>query len=257
MRAPGRPKREGSPVNAPRFFVTAVLSADCVGQVVELPEAAAHHALRVRRLTAGEALTLFDGQGGEYAATIERADRRGAQVRVTAFDPIERESPLLLTLAQGIAANDAMDFALRKAVELGVTSIQPLVTARSAPLPAGERGERRHSHWQQIAIAACEQCGRNRIPLVAAPLPLPDWLAAEQRTGLILVPGGQDKLAGLSAPRGPLTLLVGPEGGFAEHEMALARRAGLGALGMGPRVLRTETAGIAALAAMQVLWGDG
>jgi 16S rRNA (uracil1498-N3)-methyltransferase len=244
-------------VSVPRFFVPSALSADCVGQVVDLPEAAAHHALRVRRLTAGQALTIFDGKGGEYAATIERADKRGAQVRVTAFDAVERESPLVLTLAQGVAANDAMDFALRKAVELGVTSIQPLVTARSAPLPAGERGERRHSHWQQIAIAACEQCGRNRVPLVAAPLPLPDWLAAEQHAGLILVPGGSDRLAGLAPPGTPLTLLVGPEGGFAEHEIALARRAGWRALGMGPRVLRTETAGIAALAAMQVLWGDG
>jgi 16S rRNA (uracil1498-N3)-methyltransferase len=253
----GRPERDCGPVSAPRFFVAAALSADCVGQVVELPEAVAHHALRVRRLTAGEALTLFDGQGGEYAATIERADKRGAQVRVTAFHPVERESPLVLTLAQGIAANDAMDFALRKAVELGVTSVQPLVTARSAPLPAGERGERRLSHWQQIAVSACEQCGRNRVPVVAAPLPLSDWLAAEPRAGLILVPGGEDRLAGLPAPRGPLTLLVGPEGGFAEHEIARARRAGLRALGMGPRVLRTETAGIAALAAMQVLWGDG
>lgn len=243
-------------VSTPRFFVPGALAVECVGTAIELPEGVAHHAMRVLRLPVGQALTLFDGQGGEYAAIIERADKRSTQVRVTAFDPIERESPLTLALAQGIAANDAMDFALRKAVELGVTSIVPLITARSAPLPAGERGARRHAHWQQIAIAACEQCGRNRVPAVAAPVSLDAWLAAAPRQGMILAPGGEATLAGLPAPSGALVLLVGPEGGFTESEIDGAQQAGLRALGMGPRVLRTETAGIAALAVMQALWGD-
>ena len=133
------------------------------GETVELDAGAAHHATRVLRLAVGDALTLFDGTGGEYAATLVRVDKRGASVRVERFVPVERESPLALTLAQGIVASDAMDSAIRKATELGVTAIQPLVTARSAPMPDGERGEKRVAHWRQIAIAAAEQSGRNRI----------------------------------------------------------------------------------------------
>ena len=147
----------------PRFFVPAPIARAAIGATVELPEAAAHHATRVLRLATGDALTLFDGSGGEYAATLVHVDKRGAAVRVESFRPIDRESPLAVTLAQGIAANDAMDYAIRKATELGVTSIQPLATARSAPLPAGARGERRIAHWRGVAIAACEQCGRNRV----------------------------------------------------------------------------------------------
>src|SRR5215468_4650333 len=160
----------------PRFYSRLPIGTDNAGRVIELDESAAHHATRVLRLAAGDALTLFDGSGGEFDATLERVDKRGAAVRVLRFVPIERESPLAVTLAQGIAANDAMDSALRKATELGVTSIQPLVTARSAPLPAGERADRRLAHWRQVAIAACEQCGRNRIPNVAPPQPFADWL---------------------------------------------------------------------------------
>ena len=159
-----------------------------VGATVELHEAAAHHATRVLRLAAGDALTLFDGTGGEYAVTLVHVDKRGATVRVEGFLPIDRESPLAVTLAQGIAANDAMDYAIRKATELGVTSIQPLVTARSAPLPPGERGDRRLAHWRGVAIAACEQCGRNRVPEVSPPQALTEWLAAWEGSGIVFAP---------------------------------------------------------------------
>src|SRR6185295_12621745 len=125
---------------------------------------------RVLRLTAGDTLTLFDGAGGEFEANLERIDKRGAAVRVLRFVAVERESALDVTVAQAIAANEAMDVAVRKATELGVTSIQPLVTARSSPLPPGERAEKRLAHWQHVTIAACEQCGRNRIPHVAPPV---------------------------------------------------------------------------------------
>jgi 16S rRNA (uracil1498-N3)-methyltransferase len=241
---------------APRFFVPLPLSPSLCGSEIALPDAAAHHAVRVVRLAAGDALTLFDGAGGEYAATLVRADRGGAIARIDAFSPVERESPLAATLAQAIAANDAMDFAVRKAVELGAAAIQPLVTERSAPLPPGERGDKRLAHWRGIAVAACEQCGRNRIPPVTAPLPWRDWLAGWKGRGVVLAPGVAHPLASLSAATGPIALAIGPEGGFTDRELDAARAAGFDAVSLGPRVLRTETAAVAALAALQAAWGD-
>jgi 16S rRNA (uracil1498-N3)-methyltransferase len=238
------------------LHVALPLGADCVGSEFALPDAAAHHAVRVLRLVRGDALALFDGQGGEYAATIKAVDKRGATVRIDRFDPIERESPLELTLAQAIIASDMMDYAVRKATELGVTALQPIAMARSAPLPAGERAQKRLQHWQQVAIAACEQCGRNRVPPVGAVASVADWLAGWQGRGLIFAPGAARSLADLAPPAGALALLVGPEGGFAPEELKLAERAGWEAVCLGPRVLRAETTGAAVLAAMQVLWGD-
>jgi 16S rRNA (uracil1498-N3)-methyltransferase len=210
----------------------------------------------VLRLAAGDALTLFDGTGGEFDATLERVDKRGATVRVLRFVPIERESPLAVTLAQGIAANDAMDSALRRATELGVTSIQPLVTARSSPLPAGERADKRFAHWRQVAIAACEQCGRNRVPDVAPPRPFADWLGEWTGSGVVLVPGAHRSLASFAGGSAPLALLIGPEGGLDAREVAAAQAKGFAAITLGPRVLRTETAAATGLALAQALWGD-
>ena len=240
----------------PRFFVSPSLTPAIVGQSMPLPPAAAHHALRVLRLAAGDALTLFDGGGGEYGATLIRAQRGDVDVRIDSFDPVERESPYSIVLAQAIAAKDAMDFAVRKAVELGAAAIQPLVTERSAPMPAGERGDKRLADWRGIAVAACEQCGRNRIPPVESPVPWTDWLAQGKDAAIVLVPGAPAVLASLPRPASPLELAIGPEGGFSERELASARKAGVRAVSFGPRVLRTETAGMAALAAMQALWGD-
>jgi len=239
---------------APRFFVPLELAPALVGQPLALPEAAAHHATRVVRLGVGDALTLFTGAGGEYAATVVDVGKRGATVRIEAFDPVERESPLAVTLAQAVAANDAMDHAVRKATELGVAAIQPLLAERSAPLPAGERRDKRHAHWRQVAVAACEQCGRNRVPEILPPLPLRDWLDGWRGGGAVLAPDGERTLASL--PAAPAALLIGPEGGFAPGEIAAARRAGFIAVRFGPRVLRTETAGMAALTAVNLLWGD-
>jgi len=241
-------------MGAPRFFVELDLEPAHVGATIALPEAAAHHAVRVLRLSAHDALTLFDGRGGEYAATIAAIDRRATTVRLDAFDPVERESPLDVTLVQAVAANDAMDYAVRKATELGVARIQPVNTERSAPLPAGERGDRRRAHWQQVAIAACEQCGRNRVPAVGAVLPLAEWLATWRDGGVVFAPDAAATIAAL--PAAPRALLVGPEGGFTAREIAAAGAQGIEAVRIGPRVLRTETAGVAALAALQALWGD-
>jgi len=243
-------------MTTPRFLVALRLAPSSVGLTVPLPAAAAHHAVRVVRLGVGDALTLFDGTGGEYAATLTRVDRNDVEARIESFDPVERESPLPVTLAQAIVANDAMDYAVRKATELGVAAIQPIVTERSAPLPAGERGDKRLAHWMGVAAAACEQCGRNRIPLLAPPAAWNDWLAAWSGTGILLVPGSAGTLATLSRPQPPVALAIGPEGGFAPREVDAARKAGFAAVSFGPRVLRSETAAAAGLAAMQTLWGD-
>jgi 16S rRNA (uracil1498-N3)-methyltransferase len=241
---------------APRFFAPLDLAPQAVGSIVTLPEAVAHHATRVVRLAAGDLLTLFDGAGGEYAATLVTVDRRAVTARLDAFDPVERESPLAVTLAQAVAANDAMDYAIRKAVELGVAAIAPLVTERSAPLPSGERADRRLAHWRQIVIAACEQCGRNRLPDIAPAQSLDEWLVTWRGAGVVLAPDGATTLATLAAPAMPLALLVGPEGGLGTRELAMAVAHGFAPLRLGPRILRTETAGVAALALLQSAWGD-
>jgi len=243
-------------MTVPRFFVSLALAPEMIGETIALPEAAAHHATRVLRLAVGDALTLFGGTGGEYAATIARIDKRGAAVRIDGYAPVEREAALAITLAQAVAAGDAMDFAVRKATELGVTAIQPLVTARSAALPSGERGGKRHAHWRQIAIAACEQCGRNRLPDVLAPQPLAEWLRGWHGAGIVFAPEAERGLASLPPPAAPVALLIGPEGGLAPDEVVAALRSGFAAARMGPRVLRAETATVAALSAVHALWGD-
>jgi 16S rRNA (uracil1498-N3)-methyltransferase len=243
-------------MGSPRFHVEIPLGPAMIGETIPLPAAAAHHAVRVLRFAAGDALTLFDGAGGEYAALLARVERGQAHVRIESFDPVERESPFVVTIAQAIAANDAMDFALRKSVELGATALQPIVCERSAPLPSGERGDKRLAHWRGIAEAACEQCGRNRIPPVQAPLAWSEWLGRWRGTGIMLVPRATAVLASLPRPASPIALAIGPEGGFTEREISAAEQAGWQAVSFGPRVLRTETAAVAALAAVQSLWGD-
>ena len=240
----------------PRFMCATVLTPGLAGHTVELDAAAAHHATRVLRLSVGDAVTLFDGTGGEYAATLVRIDRRGASVRVERFVPVERESPLPLTLAQGIVASDAMDRAIRKATELGATAIQPLVTARSAPMGDGERAEKRVLHWRQIAIAAAEQSGRNRVPQVAAPRAIAEWLSEWRGDGIVFLPEAPQSMTAMAPPTRPLAVMIGPEGGFDEREGAAARASGFHALRLGPRVLRADTAVAAALAVVQSAWGD-
>jgi len=245
-------------VSAPRFHWPDDLTAADAGREVALPDPVAHHALRVLRLAVGDPLTVFTGRGGEFAATLLRADKRRAIVRLDAFDPVEREAALTVTLVQGLAANDAMDHAVRKAVELGAAAICPVLTSRSARMPAGDRGAKRLAHWRQIVVAACEQCGRNRVPEVHDVAPLERLLAERARdsTGLILVPDAPSSLADVPAPARGVDLFVGPEGGFAPTEVEAARQAGMTAVRLGPRVLRTETATVAALAAINVIWGD-
>lgn len=243
---------------APRFHLPEGLDAGAAGREFALPDVVAHHALRVLRLAIGAAITLFTGAGGEFAATLVRADKRTAWVRVDAFDPVEREAPLAVTLVQGVAANEAMDYIVRKSVELGVACIQPVVTTRGARFPAGERGDKRLAHWRQIVVAACEQCGRNRVPPVQPVLDVDDWLTARvaNEGGFLLSPGASDSLSAMTAPLTRVDLLVGPEGGWTPQEVAQAQRAGCAPVRLGPRVLRTETAAAAALSTINALWGD-
>jgi len=212
----------------PRIFVEAGGMALAEGASAVLPGPAAHHAMRVLRLRQGDALTLFDGTGGEWRATIAAAGRRDATVAIGAHDPVERESPLAATLVVSTLATDAMDYAVRKAVEVGVAAIVPVVAARSQ---GASRGDRRVDHWRKIAVAACEQCGRNRVPPVELPQPLGAWLAVRDagRAGVVLAPGAAATLAVVGAVDA-IDVLVGPEGGFDETEIAAARKAGLRAV---------------------------
>ena len=244
-------------MSAPRIFVGDPLPHTPTGRDLELPEAAARHVALALRMRVGDALTLFDGTGGEFAASITRIDKRGVGASLGRFDPVERESPHRVTLVQAVIANDPMDWAVRKAVELGVAAVQPVLAARSQGSARGEKIERRLAHWRGIAIAACEQCGRNRVPGVLAPVTLSDWLAgattavaevAAAGPVLMLAPGAARSLAVACAAAAPSAVIVGPEGGFTDDELALAERRGVERVGLGPRVLRAETAAVAALA---------
>ena len=251
MQTPTRPR--------PRFHSTKPLDAALVGTAIELDEHAAHHAVRVLRLSRGDAITLFDGTGGEYAATLAGITKRSVTAAIDGFDAVERESPLRIALVQAVLAADAMDYAIRKAVELGAAAIAPVTCARSQMLLDGERARKRVAHWQSIAVAACEQCGRNRIPAIAPVVSLSTWLGAgatRNERVAIAAPGVKLSLRAFVVEAPPSAVVIGPEGGFTEDEIAMAVAAGAVAVGMGPRVLRAETAGVAALAMIAVLAGD-
>jgi len=227
------------------------------GAEIVLPEAAARHAVTVLRLQAGDALCLFNGAGGEYSASFVAVNKRETRVRLTGFHAAERESPLAITLALGISAGERMDYSLQKATELGVTAIQPLATERSVVKLAGERADKRLQHWQHVVVAACEQCGRNRVPAVAPVQKLYAYLAAVDRAKrlLLLSPDARTPLK-RALPASSVVLLVGAEGGFAPSEREAAETSGFEPVSLGPRILRTETAPVAALAVLQALWGD-
>ena len=223
---------------------------------------AAGHLLRVLRLGVGAALTVFDGRGREHLATIIVAQAARVEVAVgRAREPLP-ESRLAITLAQGVSRSERMDYAIQKATELGVTGIQPLLCERSVVRLDADQAARRLAHWRLVAIAACEQCGRARLPEIAAPLPLPEWLraggpvASPGQLLALLSPAGERRFAELPAVLERAVLLIGPEGGLAEAEERLARECGYGAFALGPRVLRTETAATAAIAVLQALRGD-
>jgi 16S rRNA (uracil1498-N3)-methyltransferase len=231
------------------------------GLRADLPESAARHAARVLRLRVDDALTLFDASGGEYAARIVGIERERVAVEVLTWRDVECESPIGITLVQALQAGEKMDMTVQKAVELGVARIIPVISRRSVVRLDGERALRRVEHWRGVVASACEQCGRNRLPEVTALEGLERWLAKAPAPGvrrLMLVPGAQQSLATAPQPlpNERVELLIGAEGGLAPEEMQAAVQAGFVGIRLGPRILRTETAGLAALAAMQSLWGD-
>jgi len=241
-------------MSPPRFYLDQPLAP---GARFNLPAGPARHAVRALRLAVDDAITLFNGHGGEYPARIERIQKDEVAVSVTGFADVERESRLRVMLAQGISSGERMDYTLQKAVELGVAAIPPIAAKRSVVKLAGERADKRVTHWQGIVASACEQCGRNQVPVVAAPMTLANWLGQQEAGRLLfLSPTAEARLADLPSSTAQDWLVAGPEGGFEADEIAALHAAGAVPVRLGPRVLRTETAALAALAAMQTLWGD-
>lgn len=242
-------------MRVPRFYLPVPLT---VGAHASLEGGAFNHAVRVLRLKPGAPLILFDGEGGAYTATLGEISGREASVEVMEALPAPVEPALPIVLAQGISRGEKMDHTVQKAVELGVSIFQPLFTERGGVRLNDERLTRKVQHWRGIVIGACEQCGRNRLPELREPLTLATWLAMPMAPGsrLLLDPLAEHSLRSLDPPSEALTLLIGPEGGLSPEELAQARTAGFVGVRLGPRVLRTETAGMAALAAVQALWGD-
>lgn len=242
-------------MRTPRLYLPKPLVC---GQTVVIDDKAAHHIIHVLRLRTGTAVHVFDGLGREHEATLKEARRSGASIEIGAPATPVAEPSLTVILAQGIARNDRMDFILQKAVELGIGSIQPLWMQRSQLRLKGERLEKRMQRWQGIIISACEQCGRATLPGLSPPADFADWIRTRPGGAmqLMLQPDSEDSLKDMAAPQDRVMLLVGPEGGLTEEEQTLARHTGFSGTRLGPRVLRTETAALAALAGIQSLWGD-
>jgi 16S rRNA (uracil1498-N3)-methyltransferase len=238
----------------PRFYCPQPLIP---GSVVDLPEAVAHH-LHVVRQQSGDELVLFNGEGGQARARLVEIGKRRASAEVVAMDAVDVELPFRITLAQGLPEGSKMDWIVEKAVELGAAGIVPLAAQRSVVRLSGDRADKRLAHWQAVVVSASEQCGRNRLADVAPVQDANRWLSApETGTRILLSPRADASLAQWvrAIPAQDVTLLVGPEGGFTDQEEDAARAAGALALSMGPRVLRTETAGLAALAILAASWG--
>ncbi len=239
----------------PRFFNAAPISRDGVfPRSLALDEQASMH-LRVLRLREDESVTLFDGLGGEFEARIVSIGKREVVAELRAHHAVERESNLDITLVQALATGDKMDWIIQKATELGVAAIQPVQTQRAMAKLSAERAEKRAAHWQGVVSAACEQCGRNRLPKVYGVMDFSAWL--KQPSAILRVMLHPDAIRGAwSKVRAPVAIIIGPEGGFAQDEVFDAERAGVVLASVGSRVLRTETAGLAAITSLQAVAGE-
>jgi 16S rRNA (uracil1498-N3)-methyltransferase len=239
----------------PRFFHPQPLA---VGAVVKLAPETAHH-VHVLRLAVGDNISLFNGQGGEYTATLTQIDRRAATAEIKTFSPREAELPYAITLAQALPEGSKMDWIIEKAVELGATAIQPLATRRCVVRLSEERAAKKNGHWNGIIVSATEQCGRNRLPHLADVADFGRWVTQPNlHRRLMLTPRATQSLSDWARhqPAQSVTLIIGPEGGLTDDEEKLACDHGVLPLSIGSRVLRTETAGLAALAALNALWGE-
>lgn len=238
----------------PRFFVAGPLAANLE---LSLPDTVVRH-INVLRLREGDSITLFNGEGGEYQAVLRQLAKREVLCEISRFDDVSRESPLWLGLAQAISSGDRMEFTLQKGVEMGVSVFQPLATERSIVKLAGERADKRIARWQEIVVSACEQSGRNHIPEVLPIMSYTQWLQSlpPADVHLMLSPLGEKKLADIATAPARAWLMAGPEGGLSLAEEQAGLKAGWTPLRLGPRILRTETAALAAASAMQTVWGD-
>ena len=227
--------------------------------MLSLDSEQAHYAGRVLRLRAGDALTVFDGSGGEYSATVDKVTKQQLNLSVGGHVSRDTESPFSIRLVQGVSRGDRMDIVVQKATELGVHRISPVLTDFSVVKLGPDRATKRRDHWQKIARSACEQCRRNIVPVIDSPQSLIDWFAdnsgGDERQ-LILRADAEDAMPAIDMPGSELTILVGPEGGFSDAEHERAAAAGLRAVRLGPRVMRTETAALAAISIAQATWGD-
>lgn len=238
----------------PRYYIDQAL--DC-GQTLSLPDELHRHAVQVLRGKVGDALILFNGQGGEYHASFSEVNKRNSSVTVSHFDDVDRESELDITLVLALIKSDKFDFAIQKAVEMGVTAIHPVVAARSVLNLKAGRLEKKIQHWQGVIHSACEQSGRTKIPELLAVEPFSDYLMRDDnRVRLTMLPEATKALSELTLPDKPISLIVGPEGGFRDDEVDLIRQQGIQTIKFGPRILRAETAVVAGLALCQSNWGD-
>lgn len=239
-----------------RVYIDAALSP---GTRITLPDVAANHLVRVLRLQPGADCVLFNGDGCDYSARLLSVGKRGVQAEILSSRVLENESPLRITLLQGIARGEKMDLVLQKATELGVAAIVPVLAERTEVKLDAERMPKRIAHWRNIVISACEQCGRTRIPEVGAPAPLAEAvkMVANDTMRLTLDPFGTRTLAMLDAPvSASIAIAIGPEGGWSPRDREILHASGFEGLRLGPRVLRTETAGLAAIAGLQSRFGD-
>ncbi|TWI02735.1 16S rRNA (uracil1498-N3)-methyltransferase [Luteimonas cucumeris] len=239
-----------------RAFVDMPLA---IGQRLALPDATAAHLVRVLRLAEGDACVLFNGDGHDYDARLLSANKRGAQAEVLASRAVDNESPLRIVLLQGIARGEKMDLILQKATELGVAGIVPVLAERTEVKLDAERRAKRTAHWRNVVVSACEQSGRARVPDLASPLPLAEAAAGLPTDALKLTldPAGERSARTLGTlPSGVIAIAIGPEGGWSPRDRETLGAAGFEGLGLGPRILRTETAGLAAIAALQSRFGD-
>lgn len=238
----------------PRVFTTQPLSA---GGTIQLEVGVARHLTSVLRMVQGQNVILFDGRGGEYNAELTYVKKGAARAKVGGFVDTERESPLKIELAIGIPRGERMDWIVQKATELGVTGIAPLFTERCEVKLNAERLEKKTRHWQQVAVSACEQCQRNTLPVIQPAVSLEQYLSTvNEGLKLVLHHRSSQRLDEMRNQNNHVTLLVGPEGGLSEREISLANSTGFSPLSIGPRVLRTETAPLAAISIIQSLWGD-
>ena len=239
-----------------RFYTPSPLA---LGASVQLSESAAAHATRALRLNVGDDVILFNGDCFNYSCTLTDIKKNSVTAMVNSAAEVHNESPLNITLIQAISSGDRMDFTIQKAVELGVKNIQPISSKRSVVKLSAERAEKRTEHWQNIAISACEQSGRAYVPKVLAPTSLEQWLSknpSATNTRILLNPIGAVRLTEITKPTGEIQLLIGAEGGLSQEEIGLASSHHFQSIVLGPRILRTETAALTAIAAMQLAWGD-